>query len=491
VAFASKTWCVGLRHPCTTLLLLTGENPKVVSEGLGHASITLTRDRFSHVLPSMQEASAEKLEAMFAGGREGRRFRQRKAAGFPLTIRTFFGSGSIVSYALPYQESAPLSRTPNPPAMQTQSIPVIDLFAGAGGFGEAAKAAGATLNLSVEIDELCCETLERNNGLPSHRVEQSDVRLLAGKDLRALAGLQATSPLVVVGGPPCQPFSKASYWTDPGEDARYRRARARGDEAPKPSPITNARPDERRDLLGEFLRLVAESQADGFVMENVSSLLHPRNREMFRGLVDEFEKTGYKVTVCHANAANYGVPQKRRRIFVMGSKYAAPRVPKKTHRVTKKDPESLPEAEAVAPFLEPFAGPEFAERGEEVEGRWADQLREVPPGSNYKHLTEWAGHPDPVFEAETRFWNFLLKLHPDLPSWTINANPGPWVGPFHWSSRRLRTPELAALQTFPEGYEFCGSRRERVRQIGNAVPQRLAAPMIESVLSTVPVGDSK
>lgn len=106
----------------------------------------------------------------------------------------------------------------------------------------------------------------------------------------------------------------------------------------------------------------------------------------------------------------------------------------------------------------------------------------MPPGWNYKAHTAWGGHPNPTFVTETRFWNFLLKLSPDQPSWTIPANPGPWTGPFHWDSRRLRTPELAALQGFPPGYVFEGSRRERVRQIGNAAPPPLVEPMIRSVL---------
>jgi len=120
-----------------------------------------------------------------------------------------------------------------------------------------------------------------------------------------------------------------------------------------------------------------------------------------------------------------------------------------------------------------------------VKGRYEKELREIPPGKNYKALTAWAGHPRPVFEAERRYWSLLLKLSPDLPSWTIQANPGPWVGPFHWTSRRLRTVELAALQTFPEGYRFAGKRRDRVRQIGNAVPPLLAQRMIEPLLAAL------
>jgi DNA (cytosine-5)-methyltransferase 1 len=120
-----------------------------------------------------------------------------------------------------------------------------------------------------------------------------------------------------------------------------------------------------------------------------------------------------------------------------------------------------------------------------VEGRWAEHLRTVPPGWNYKAHTAWGGHPNPTFVTETRFWNFLLKLSPDLPSWTIPANPGPWTGPFHWDSRRLRTPELAALQGFPGGYVFCGTRRERVRQIGNAAPTQLSAVMTRAVVAAI------
>jgi DNA (cytosine-5)-methyltransferase 1 len=135
--------------------------------------------------------------------------------------------------------------------------------------------------------------------------------------------------------------------------------------------------------------------------------------------------------------------------------------------------------------LAPFAGEEWHEPEEVVHGKWARHLLEVPPGWNYKAHTAWGGHPNPTFVTETRFWNFLLKLSPDLPSWTIPANPGPWTGPFHWQSRRLRTPELAALQGFPSSYRFIGNRRERVRQIGNAAPPRLAQPMIREVLKTL------
>jgi len=183
-----------------------------------------------------------------------------------------------------------------------------------------------------------------------------------------------------------------------------------------------------------------------------------------------------------ANAVEFGVPQRRVRVFVLGIRDEAPRRPEPTHSEEDGAGSGRLPAVTAGEALAAFADRRFYEPEEVVEGRWAKHLQTVPPGGNYKAHTAWAGHPRPTFETETRFWNFLLKLSPRLPSWTIAANPGPWIGPFHWDSRRLRTPELAALQGFPSGYVFMGGRRDRVRQIGNAVPPPLAQAMIESVV---------
>ena len=98
----------------------------------------------------------------------------------------------------------------------------------------------------------------------------------------------------------------------------------------------------------------------------------------------------------------------------------------------------------------------------------------MPPGQNYLHLTEKRGHPAPRFKWRSRYWSFLLKLHPDRPSPTIQGQPGPWVGPFHWEDRRLRVPELKRLMTIPDDFVVCGNRRQQQLQLGNAVPPLLA-----------------
>jgi DNA (cytosine-5)-methyltransferase 1 len=366
-----------------------------------------------------------------------------------------------------------------------QTCNVIDLFAGAGGLGIGAVEAGCDLRLSVDNDPWSCRTLEANAHSHGGRVLEADILTVTGERLRDEAGLASDDPLIVVGGAPCQPFSKAAYWLDAGNDAAYRRARAAGKPVERPAPPTFVRPDARRTLVEEFWRLVDESKADAFVFENVRSITHPRHRPILDALIKAAEDAGYETTFFMANAVEHGVPQRRQRVFLLGSRFAAPVAPGPTHRDPHDESSDLPAFETAGPALAAFQDPKHFEPEEVVEGRWADHLREIPPGWNYKHHTAWAGHPNPTWDTETRFWNFLLKLSPDLPSWTINASPGPWVGPFHWESRRLRTPELAALQTFPPGYRFEGPRRERVRQIGNAVPPALACHVVAEVAATV------
>jgi DNA (cytosine-5)-methyltransferase 1 len=361
-------------------------------------------------------------------------------------------------------------------------VPVIDLFAGAGGLSIGATDAGCEVRACVEIDTVACKTLRANQSYHGTVVE-ADVAALTGLDLRAAAKLAPGDPMIIVGGAPCQPFSKAAYWVEEGEESRYRRARAAGVAMERPLAPTQARPDARRTLVEEFWRLIFESNADGFVFENVPSIKHPRNRPVLDGFQHAAEAAGYEVTQITANAAEHGVAQTRERVFLLGSKRGKPVAPEPTH--TLKGASGLKAAVTAGEALEGFSRPKFFEPEELVTGRWAEHLRTVPPGGNYKAHTAWAGHPNPTFEAETRFWNFLLKLSPERPSWTLAASPGPWTGPFHWANRRLRTVEMAALQGFPVSYNLIGGRRDKVRQLGNAVPPPLAKRMVEAVLATV------
>lgn len=366
---------------------------------------------------------------------------------------------------------------------KSTSISVIDLFAGAGGFSLAAHQAGARVVACVENDPVACNTL-RSNPFFHGEIWEADVQQLVGDDLRKKTGIKKNDPLIVVGGPPCQPFSKAAYWTEEGLDAAYRKARSAGIKAAKPAPPKKIKKDSRRSLVHDFFRKIFESKAEGFVFENVPSLKHPRNKSLYLSLVNLAKNAGFYVTEIHANAVNYGLAQKRERIFILGSKKKTPIKPQESHGQPNSSLYLKPWVTA-GEALGDLNKTEFFEQEEVITGRWAEHLKTIPPGWNYKAHTAWAGHPNPTFQTETRFWNFLLKLSPKMPSWTLPASPGPWTGPFHWENRRLRIPEMAALQGFPLNYVLCGSRRDKVRQMGNAVPVPMATAMITSIIDSI------
>ena len=198
---------------------------------------------------------------------------------------------------------------------------------------------------------------------------------------------------------------------------------------------------------------------------------------------------------CFLKEAVYRFPEEafflslpRRWKYFIASKNGVIGEPTKTHGSEKELllNKELKPYERVLDWIGKFDDDKYFEPEESTTGKTYDEeLKQIPPGKNYFALTERDGHPNPKFEANKRFWSFLLKLHPNLPSWTIAAQPGPWVGPFHWNNRRLRVPEIAALQTFPEDYHFVGTRRSIQKQIGNAVPSLLGEAIVKHLISNI------
>jgi DNA (cytosine-5)-methyltransferase 1 len=108
-----------------------------------------------------------------------------------------------------------------------------------------------------------------------------------------------------------------------------------------------------------------------------------------------------------------------------------------------------------------------------IGGKWGDLLPSIPEGENYLWHTNRGGG-QPLFGWRTRYWSFLLKLAKRLPSWTVQAQPGAAIGPFHWNNRRLTFQELCRLQTFPDSLTLDCGRTEMQRMLGNAVPSLIA-----------------
>ncbi|HTB07692.1 MAG TPA: DNA cytosine methyltransferase [Bacteroidia bacterium] len=343
----------------------------------------------------------------------------------------------------------------------------ISFFSGAGGLDIGSQLAGVKIISSLDFDEDSVQTMKTNKYFAHSQHLHKDIKEMKAKDYLKIIKENNPEKLILVGGPPCQPFSKAGYWVT--------HKNRLGNEDP-------------RNMIGQYLRIIEELQPDGFLLENVESLLHPKNVSAVSDLKEAIDKLGYKLLVYRADALDFGVPQKRKRVFFIASKKKIQDEPLKTHGdqmeiILNKN---LLSHERVIDWIGKFDNDKYFELEELTTGKTYDEeLKQIPPGQNYFALTERSGHPNPKFKANKRFWNFLLKLHPNQPSWTIAAQPGPWVGPFHWNNRRLRVPESAAIQTFPEDYHFVGTRRSIQKQIGNAVPPLLGKAMVKYLISSL------
>lgn len=333
---------------------------------------------------------------------------------------------------------------------------VISLFSGAGGLDYGFEAAGFETGVAVEMSSACCETLRANRKWP---VIERDIFEVSSKEMLEAAGLKKGEAGLLIGGPPCQPFSKSGYW-------------AKGDAARLDDP--------RANTLGAYLRVLEETLPRAFLLENVEGLAYRGKDEGLRLLLDVIAKinkrtkSNYQPTFKVLNAADFGVPQVRKRLIMIASREGT----------TFDFPSNG--FNAVGTQLSLFNSPPLRrtawdaigdvtpDPNEDLDltGRWADLLPSIPEGHNYQWHTDRMGG-EPLFGWRRHFWSFLLKLAKDQPSWTIQAQPGPASGPFHWNNRRLSMRELCRLQTFPDDVSIVGNRTSVQRQVGNAVPSLL------------------
>lgn len=345
----------------------------------------------------------------------------------------------------------------------------ISLFAGAGGLDLGVEQAGFRTAAAIEINHDAADTMDKNfSGLSSPVIRES-ILDVPTRDLLRAAGLKGRErPELLVGGPPCTPFSKSGFWLE------WKRAGL----------------DPDASLLQAYTRVLAEARPRAFLLENVYALTYRNkaSRPAFQRLLQEVDAAGYHCQWAVLNAADYGVPQLRPRLFVVGTPKGTPlpELPEATHggrwerRTTGGD--GLPHVTAGEALAGLVTRPEPEEI---VRGRWGHLLPDIPPGDNYLYYTAERGHPEPVFQWRSRYWSFLLKLSPDRPAPTIQAQPGPNVGPFHWENRRLRVPELQRLFTYPDDFAFVGRRASIQAQIGNSVPPLLARKVAEQVAESI------
>lgn len=347
----------------------------------------------------------------------------------------------------------------------------IDLCAGAGGLTRGLGACGFDIAIAVEVNRYAATTYRAN--FPGVDVIQDDVRLVSVDAIRRRLGRRARSIGALVAGLPCQGFSESNR--------RTRNA-------------ANPRNQLYRTLLG----LVRQLEPRWFLMENVAGLATLDSGAFLDRILMAFRSAGYSV-VCHVlNAADFGVPQLRRRAFLVGNRIGAvfqmPKEPSQPRAVT---PVSVREAIEDLPILENAAAVDVLPYGRErrAAGAYAKSLR--LPGLNevtgncvsrnskrvldrYRHIApgeNWGAIPRALMrnyaDLETCHTGIYYRLQWDLPSKVIgNFRKNMLIHPSQ--DRGLSVREAARLQSFPDNHVFLGPLNDRQQQVGDAVPPRLA-----------------
>lgn len=319
------------------------------------------------------------------------------------------------------------------------------MYSGCGGLDIGFKKAGFKTIVATDNWDTACKTLLHNK--ISENVIIDDIRNISFVNFNNQID-------VVIGGPPCPPYSQTRH---------YLVDKKRGLE------------DERAGFaVPEYFRIIKEVNPKAFLFENVDGFMYKTHREALNFLIEQSEKLGYNITFKVVNAANYGVPQTRKRFICVGVKKELGNFlfPKETHS-EKGENDKLPWVTCKT-ILSDFDNVTAEEFEQKPGSKDYELLKLIPPGDNYLFYTEKRGHPNPLFKWKSRYWTFLLKLSPDRPSWTIQASFSNNQGPFHWRNRFLRIEEIKRIQTFDDSYELCGNFKEQWRQIGNAVPPLLA-----------------
>lgn len=347
------------------------------------------------------------------------------------------------------------------PTSTPNALPAISLFSGVGGLDLGAKRAGFHIRTAVEFDRDSAASLRANHfpDRPDQVIDRS-ITDVPTAELLEMSGLRVGEAALVVGGPPCTPFSKSGNWLE------YKR--------------TGNDPDA--SLLDEFARVVVEARPAAALMENVWGLAYKNHNTVpLARLVGQLEGAGYQVRWQVLNAADYGIPQLRKRLILYATLgQTPPAFPTPTHSgwtETRRtiDASLIPYVTSSDAIGDLEGLDDLSQPDEAVNGRYGHLLPAIPAGDNYLFFTEKRGHPEPLFRWRGRYWTFLLKLDPERPATTIQSQPGPYIGPFHWGNRRLRLLETKRLQTFPDDYiVIARNRRSWQHQLGNAVPPLLA-----------------
>jgi DNA (cytosine-5-)-methyltransferase len=340
-----------------------------------------------------------------------------------------------------------------------KSIVAIDLFSGAGGTTSGLKKAGIKVAAAVEIDKWAAQTYRLNN--PEVVLFEEDIRNINGKNIVDAVSLKPSDKILLVACPPCQGFSSIGK---------------------------NDINDKRNQLIFEYSRLIKDLNPDFLLMENVAGIISKKNKCIFEKFINLIE-TEYFIKYDVLNTADYGVPQTRKRLVLHGikkdkvDKSFKIKLPAKTYsKEGKENTKKWKTAEVIMNLPEIKSGEEFL--GEGVHNHISNKLTDINI-RRIRHIRENGGNRNNLPDDLILDCHKRNKGHGDVygildiskPSVTITGgcmtfSKGRFGHPTQ--DRALSAREAAMLQSFDDDYIFVGSRGELAKQIGNAVPVKLA-----------------
>ncbi len=303
---------------------------------------------------------------------------------------------------------------------------IISLFSGAGGLDLGLIQAGNQVIWANDIDKNAVETYKQNIGdhILLEDIKNVDIDTIPDGD-------------VVVGGFPCQGFSQAN---------RFRML-----------------DDERNALYKFFYRVIKQKQPKFFLAENVKGILTLGKGEAIKQIIADFEKAGYRTELHLVNMANYGVPETRQRVIIVGQRI-----------------------DLGEEMLFHFPEPTHSKDGKDGLAKWVSIREAIEHFPDPDEPNDTANHEYSKYKVEYRDYTAHRQTNPDLPSPTIlargNGGGGVCAIPHYNGKRRLTVRESAAVQTFPDDFVFSGVRGSCYRQIGNAVPVLFAKKLGEELM---------
>lgn len=361
---------------------------------------------------------------------------------------------------------------------------LVSLFSGAMGLDLGLENAGFETVCCVENNESAVKTIKHNR--PDLTVFHESITDITGKQIRDKIGLDQNEEIpLVAGGPPCQAFSV--FGNRLGIE------------------------DSRGQLVFEFIRLVDELRPKYFLMENVRGLLSmsiiPKSLKdkyintnidldlfekgsLLKRIFNEFKKIGYNADCYVVNSVNYGAPQIRERVLIIGNRYnESIDFPKPTHSNRHED--QLPPFKTLGDVIGPDSGFQDKQQSEVLNfsPRKLKYLSMIPEGGNWRSLPieiqkESMGKSWYLKGGRSAYWR---KLSFSFPSPTVVTMPNhAGTSMCHPAElRAISVKEAAAIQEFPDNWEFLGSTSEKFKQIGNAVPTRLGEVAGSAILCSM------